>query len=246
VGIAVGCLLLIALLIVAVLCSPPEWLLRRTALAPSHVRFRFPVSQRLLAVTIDDGPHAATTSRILDVLREQQVAATFFPWTATAAAHPDLLRRMVTEGHELGNHLDNDHVCWDLPLEEFSTALRESDRVLRNFGGPVRWFRPPGALATSAQYREIVGWGYLPVLGNVYPYDARLPSVNFALAFVLWNVRPGAVIVLHDGPGRGDRTVRLLQRLLPALKRRGYLFATLTTLAGNATKTETATEFENA
>lgn len=231
-----GSLVALAFLIAAALFSPPEWLLRCSTFAPRHVDFGFSTTDRLVALTVDDGPSEDAADGLLDVLQQHGAHATFFPWSAAASGQPEFMRRLVSEGHELGNHLTGERACWDIPLEEFSQELLDADRVLREFGGPIRWFRPPGAMATSAQYREIVGWGYRPVLGNVYPYDARIPSVNFAFAFVLWNVRPGAVIVLHDGPGRGARTVRLLQRLLPALGRRGYRIVTLTDLAKHCTK----------
>jgi peptidoglycan/xylan/chitin deacetylase (PgdA/CDA1 family) len=69
--------------------------------------------------------------------------------------------------------------------------------------------------------------GYRCALGSVYPYDATIPSSKFAGRFVLRNVRPGAVIVLHDGGARGRRTVRTLRTVLPELRRRGYRVVTL-------------------
>jgi peptidoglycan/xylan/chitin deacetylase (PgdA/CDA1 family) len=73
--------------------------------------------------------------------------------------------------------------------------------------------------------------GYRCALGSIYPFDAQVPSPAFASAFILANVRDGAVIVLHDGAARGHRTAKTLQRVLPALRTRGYRVVSLSELA---------------
>jgi peptidoglycan/xylan/chitin deacetylase (PgdA/CDA1 family) len=76
--------------------------------------------------------------------------------------------------------------------------------------------------------------GYQCALGSLYPYDAEIPSSHFSSAFVLAHVRPGAIIVLHDGGARGRRTIAALRRLLPALRRRGLRVVTLSELTALA------------
>jgi len=72
--------------------------------------------------------------------------------------------------------------------------------------------------------------GFRCALGSIYPYDPHLPSARVAAAYILANVRPGAVIVLHEGGARGRRTVEALRRVLPALRARGYCIVTLSEL----------------
>jgi peptidoglycan/xylan/chitin deacetylase (PgdA/CDA1 family) len=75
--------------------------------------------------------------------------------------------------------------------------------------------------------------GYRCVLGSVYPFDTVIPSSLFATNFILWNVKPGAIIILHDRGKRGKRTIQTLKRILPELNRRGYNVVTLTELYQN-------------
>ncbi len=227
------------LIVLWLLLRPPVWLMRRITMAPAQVIFEAPNAGRVVALTIDDGPDPSATPGLLAALREHDAHATFFPWATTAEKHGELLKKIVAEGHELGNHLLEDNHCWELPLEKFTHDLRAADRILR-VGGPVRWFRPPGGMATSAQYREIQGWGYRSALASVYPYDHSHAWANFSAAFVLWNVRPGGIIVLHDGPRRGLRTVRVLRRILPKLKQRGYRVVTLSALMAAAEESSNA------
>jgi peptidoglycan/xylan/chitin deacetylase (PgdA/CDA1 family) len=72
--------------------------------------------------------------------------------------------------------------------------------------------------------------GYRCALGSVYPFDAAIPSVGFAARYIIWNAKPGAIIVLHDGEERGTRTARVLSRVLPELQQRGFRIVSLSEL----------------
>jgi peptidoglycan/xylan/chitin deacetylase (PgdA/CDA1 family) len=102
--------------------------------------------------------------------------------------------------------------------------------VLGRFG-PVRWLRPASGWYDDTMLDTIEREGYRCALGSVYPYDAHQSSARFSAAYVSSNVRPGAVVVLHDGPDRGRRTAEVLRRVVPPLRARGYHVVTLTELA---------------
>lgn len=95
-----------------------------------------------------------------------------------------------------------------------------------------RWLRPASGWYDDAMLDTIERAGFRCALGSVHPYDPHVPSARFAAAYVLSNVRPGAVIVLHEGDDRGRRTVEVLRRVLPVLRARGYRVVTLSELAG--------------
>jgi peptidoglycan/xylan/chitin deacetylase (PgdA/CDA1 family) len=139
------------------------------------------------------------------------------------------VRAIVTGGHELGNHLTRDEPSVELTAEEFEADARAAGAVLERFA-PVRWLRPGSAFYNATMLATIARLGYRCALGSVYPYDPQLPSSRLATAYILAHARPGAIIVLHEGGGRGRRTVRTLARVLPVLRARGYRVVTLSTL----------------
>ena len=90
----------------------------------------------------------------------------------------------------------------------------------------MRWLRPGFGWVDDEMLRTMERAGYRCALGSIYPYDAHLASVRLSVAYVLSNVRPGAVIVLHEGGERGRRTIEVLRTVLPALAARGYRVVT--------------------
>jgi peptidoglycan/xylan/chitin deacetylase (PgdA/CDA1 family) len=119
--------------------------------------------------------------------------------------------------------------------------VREAGTVLRRFG-PVRWLRPGSAWYTAAMLAIVEQEGCRCALGSVYPYDAHVPSARLSAAFILAHVRPGAVIVLHEGGGRGRRTLRVLRRVLPALHARGYRVVSLSELVARGRRASNPTD----
>ena len=224
---AVGVAVLAAL--VVALWTAPRWLVPHIAARSPRCLYIVPTHERVVALTLDDGPDAVYTRGILDVLRAHDARATFFLISSRVAGNEPVVTAAVAEGHELGNHLTRDEASIRLPPDAFAAAVEEAGRVLRDFA-PVRWLRPASGWYDDPMLGTIERAGYRCALGSVYPYDAHLPSARFAAAYVLSNARPGAVIVLHDGGDRGRRTIEVLRRVLPVLRARGYQVVTLSEL----------------
>ena len=184
------------------------------------VLFQVDTPAPLVALTIDDGPSSATPE-ILEVLREFGVHATFFVVGDHVADHPELTRRMVDEGHELGHHMMVDEPSIDLSPDTFRSRFREMARILDGMGGS-RVFRPASGWYDERMVRDAESLGYRTVLGSVYPFDAQLPFPGLASWYVRRWSAPGAILVLHDGPERGRRTARVLRTVLADLLDRGY------------------------
>jgi peptidoglycan-N-acetylglucosamine deacetylase len=212
------------------LWTAPRWLVARIAARSPRCLYLVPTRQRAVALTIDDGPDPAHTRDILDVLRVHDARATLFLISSRVAGNEALVAAAVAEGHELGNHLTRDEPSNRLRPDAFAAAIREADRVLGRFG-TVRWLRPASGWYTDVMLDTIEHEGHRCALGSIYPYDAHQPSARLSAAYVLSNVRPGAVIVLHDGGSRGRRTVEVLRRVLPVLRARGYSVISLSELA---------------
>ena len=206
--------------------GPPVWLVDLLSAAFPGCLYRVRTTERVIALTLDDGPDEVTTPEILAELRRYDAKATFFLIGERISGREPVVRRLVEEGHELGNHFMRDRPAILLDAEELARDLDQSHTLLTAFA-PVRWARPGSGWYSRQVIEAMSRRGYRCALGSVYPYDATIPSSPFASRFLLRNVRPGAVIVLHDGGARGRRTVRTLRAVLPELRRRGYRVVTL-------------------
>ena len=217
----------------AALVLHPRWLIEALARRSPRVLFFVETERRAVALTIDDAPDATTTSRILDVLKRHDAHATFFIIAGRVAGNQALVRRIVDEGHELGNHLMRDEPSISLPPGEFERQLLASHGILSAYAD-VRWFRPGSGWFDDTMLATLRRHGYSCALGSVYPLDTAIPSSWFAAGFIRSNVQPGSIIILHDGGTRGFRTAAVLDAILPKLEARGFDVVTLSMLTGPA------------
>jgi peptidoglycan/xylan/chitin deacetylase (PgdA/CDA1 family) len=224
--------LLIAALVSASSCRTTyQWEVRRRAHRDPEVLYYVDTQAKAVALTIDDGPDAVTTPKILDVLKQNDAHATFFIITGRVSGNEALLKRMVDEKHELGNHCTRNEASIRLSPEEFEKQLVQSNAVLARFGR-IRWFRPGHGSYNAVMLATLKRHGYRCALGSVYPFDPAIRWSWFSRRFILSNTRPGSIIILHDSGGMGKRTAKTLSKVLPALKKRGLRIVTLSELVG--------------
>ncbi|MEB3161546.1 MAG: chitin deacetylase family protein [Synechocystis sp.] len=222
-------LLIIILNFILILFFQPYWILAIIELFIPGVVYFAKTDDKLIALTIDDSPHNGTTPVILNILREHEVKATFFVISNQILANENIIQTMVADGHELGNHMTEDKPSIKLSPEEFETNLLEAHAIISRFD-ETRWFRPASGWYNSAMIKTAKKHGYQTALGSVFPYDTLIESTWFAINHILFNIRPGSIIVLHDGNSRGQNTAKTLAKILPILKTRGYTFVTLSEL----------------
>lgn len=211
-------------------CAPSRETLQAVAAHHPGALFSVATPDSVVALTLDDGPDLRRTSAVLDVLAEHGATATFFVIGRKAAEHPALLAQIAREGHELGNH------GWQTAPPVLLGATTTGEHIDRTAAvlapyGPVRWFRPGTGLYTTAIRDAAEARGYRIALGSVYPNDPWVWSVGRQARTILRDVRPGSVIVLHDGIGWRTRAPAVLARVLPELRRRGYRVVSLSELA---------------
>ncbi|MDP9396198.1 MAG: polysaccharide deacetylase family protein [Actinomycetota bacterium] len=186
----------------------------------------------VLALTIDDGPHPDTTPALLEVLGRHQARATFFLIGERAARHPELVRAIAADGHQLGNHLWQDRPTVRLPPEERARQLQQVDALLR-LHGDVSVFRPGSGWFTPRLLRQGSEMGYRCVLGSpwllVTEYDTDPQRQGRRLAA---RAHPGAVAVLHEGTRARTPVAVTADALLTALADRGSRSVTVRELLG--------------
>ena len=223
---AAGALVIIAL---AVIWTAPDWLVPRLARRYPGCLYQVPTNQKIVALTIDDGPDPTSTPAILDQLRRHGARATFFLITGRLKGQSRLMARLVREGHQLGNHFTQDRAGIRLDRQEFEADLLAAHRALLPWGHPV-WARPGSGWYSEEMVTVMRRHLSRCALGSVYPLDAAIPSVTWATQYILRHVEPGAIVILHDGGNRGKRTARTLAGVLPELRKRGYQVVTLSEL----------------
>jgi peptidoglycan-N-acetylglucosamine deacetylase len=197
-------------------------------------------SEHQIAITFDDGPDPEWTPKILDILKAANVKAAFFLVGVNAEHYPGLVRRIVDEGHEIGNHTyyhPNLADCWP---EHVRLELNATQLLIESITGrATTLFRPPYAADTSpSQLSELTplqiaqDLNYLVVLENIDPQDWAKPGVDIIVQRVKQQRRDGSIILLHDGGGNRAQTVEALPRILDWLHRRGDTVVSLSTLLG--------------
>jgi cellulose synthase/poly-beta-1,6-N-acetylglucosamine synthase-like glycosyltransferase/peptidoglycan/xylan/chitin deacetylase (PgdA/CDA1 family)/spore germination protein YaaH len=193
-----------------------------------------------VAITFDDGPDPRWTPKILDTLKAANVKAAFFLVGVNAERYPALVRRIVNEGHEIGNHTyyhPNLALCWP---EHIRLELNATQLLLETITGrATTLFRPPYAADTGpTQLSELAplkiaeDLNYLVVLENIDPQDWAKPGADIILRRIKQQRQDGSVILLHDAGGDRSQTVEALPRILDWLHTRGDTIVPLGTLLG--------------
>ncbi|MFC8093398.1 polysaccharide deacetylase family protein [Streptomyces sp. NPDC057301] len=178
-------------------------------------------------ITIDDGPHPQFTPQMLDVLEEYGARATFCVVGTQARRHPELVKRIVAEGHRLCNHSDSHDSTMDRKSKSYQEkeVLDAARTILKASGGvPATYYRAPGGAFTPYSRKLAAHHGMRPLGWNVDPRDWDLPGVDAIVRTVKSQLANGPTVLLHDGGGERAQSVEALRRLLPWLKKHGYSF----------------------
>jgi peptidoglycan/xylan/chitin deacetylase (PgdA/CDA1 family) len=188
-----------------------------------------------VAITIDDGPHPENALPLLDVLKAEKVPATFYVVGSEAKKHPEILRRMVAEGHEIGNHT-NDHLRLPgLTDPQVRNEIKDDEiNVHRAVPGyEIRTLRPPGGEFNERTAKRTKDLGYVTVLWSDTSGDYEDQSPDHIVDRVMDGLENGAIILLHDAhPG----TVRALPLLLRKIKARDYRTVTISEMVSHLPK----------
>jgi peptidoglycan-N-acetylglucosamine deacetylase len=186
-----------------------------------------PVTDKVVALTFDDGPWP-DTPQFLQVLQQTGVKATFCMIGRQVVAHPDWVRAVAAAGMTVCNHTVNHNQHLDRAKPEVVQAEIQggANDLVQVLGTAPKLYRPPGgALSTLIeddaiqQGQQVMGW-------NVDPSDYKKPGTDKIIATVMAQVRPGSIILLHDGGGDRSQTLAALPQTIATLTAQGYSFTT--------------------
>ncbi|MBO1417143.1 polysaccharide deacetylase family protein [Streptomyces sp. FH025] len=188
--------------------------------------FELDPGQRVVALTIDDGPDPRYTPTVLALLKQHGIRATFFLIGENAVEHQSLVREIADHGHHIANHTwthaDLRHMSDGAVRDELE---RTSDLLQRTTGRQPTWFRAPGGDWSPVALRASAALGLRNLGWSVDPRDWSRPGTSVIIDRVLKNVRPGSIVLNHDGGGDRSQTVAAMKAYLPVLLDSGYSFS---------------------
>lgn len=182
--------------------------------------------EKVVALTFDDGPDAGQTPRVLQILKESQAPACFFCIGEKAKGNEALLRRIIADGHLIGNH-SYSH-CNFFPIYQLK-QMKEDLQACRSAleaatSQPVSLFRPPFGVINPTIARATRQLGYKTIGWNIRTLDTQHPTPEKILRRIQKRLRPGSIILLHD-PLQGSEV--LLQQVIKLIKEQGYTIVRL-------------------
>jgi peptidoglycan/xylan/chitin deacetylase (PgdA/CDA1 family) len=185
------------------------------------------MSKRRIAIGFDDGP-SDYTPKVLRVLRQFGAHATFFEIGQETSGRSEVMRRVLAQGNEIGNHTLHHET------NPSSQSLAETNRLIRNATGfrPCD-FRPPDGKVNPGLVERAKGERLMTIDWDVDPRDWADPGVDAITSDVIHHARSGSIVVMHDGGGNRSETIEALPKVLSYFGHRGYQFVTVAELLGH-------------
>ena len=187
------------------------------------------VESNTVAMTFDDGPHPKFTPRLLDILKERGIKATFFVIGKCVAEYPDIAKRIVAEGHEIANHTWNHPQLPKLSPTALAAEITQTNDAIQQATGilPVTMRPPYGAINAGITKRLNEEYGLSVILWSVDPQDWKIRKADHVSSHIIKNAAPGAIILAHDIHAS---TIDAMPAALDALQAKGYKFVTVSEL----------------
>ena len=181
---------------------------------------------KAIALTFDDGPWPTTTKQILEILKKNNIKATFFWVGRYLQAYPDIGKQVAAAGHAIGNH------TWNHQYIKYNEegAAREIDRtsslIEELTGIQTSIFRPPGGILNNGLAAYAQKKNYAVVVWSADSLDWRALTESL-MDNVMRQAKSGGIVLMHDGGGNRARTVKALPDIIARLRKEGYIFVTV-------------------
>lgn len=182
--------------------------------------WQMPTNEKELYLTFDDGPHPTITPLVLDHLANYQAKATFFCIGDRVKRYPEIMKRILAEGHSIGNHTQHHINGWSSSVDAYL-----GDVQLASSSIPSKLFRPPYGRITRKQAEQLEAQGYKIIMWTILSadYDHSLP-IEECLRRVTKNIDNGNIYLFHDSEKGEKRMLNVLPQLLKQATAKGFLF----------------------
>lgn len=186
-------------------------------------------NEKVIALTFDDGPSPKNTAQILEILKKNNIKATFFMVGQMVKYFPQVAKQVAADGHVIGNHTWH-HWYFQMDGATASSEIdRTADIIYKTTGEKTTLFRPPGGFLNNGLAQYAKNEKYAVMMWSEQSGDAerRSPQVPGLVTNVLKQAKPGAIVLLHDGGGNRSKSVKALPEMIAGLKAQGYRFVTI-------------------
>jgi peptidoglycan/xylan/chitin deacetylase (PgdA/CDA1 family) len=190
--------------------------------------WRIPTEQQELYLTFDDGPVPGPTDFVLETLNRHNCKATFFCIGDNVRKHPEIFKKLVDNGHAIGNHTFNHLKGWNTSLDAYVKNVKACDREIQQFThiNSSKFFRPPYGRITRSQIMALQE--YKIIMWDVLTIDySRSKSPESCLKNSITATRNGSIIVFHDSVKAEKNMSYVLPRFIEHFQNRGYVFKAL-------------------
>jgi chitin deacetylase len=183
--------------------------------------------EKVIALTFDDGPWAESTAQILDILKKNNIKATFFVVGQMLKTYPELGKRIAFEGHVLGNHTWHHWYHYFNPQAAAFEIDNTSNLIYQTTGVKTTLFRPPGGIMHNGVADYARNKKYAIVMWSADSVDYSRPGVPRLIRNVTKQSKPGGIVLMHDGGGNRSDTVEALPQIISHFRKQGYRFVTI-------------------
>ncbi|TDU73275.1 peptidoglycan/xylan/chitin deacetylase (PgdA/CDA1 family) [Prosthecobacter fusiformis] len=187
------------------------------------------ITEKVVAMTFDDGPHPSLTPKLLDILKARNIKCTFFVIGKQTKMYPNIIRRMIAEGHEIANHTWTHASLTSRSDEQIRSELQQSEDALVEVANyRPHLIRPPyGAINARIKQLMFSEFGYSTIMWSVDPQDWRRPGVSVVTSRLVNGAHPGAIMLAHD---IHPPTIEAMPAMFDQLLAKGYQFVTVSQL----------------
>ncbi|WP_421721806.1 polysaccharide deacetylase family protein [Anaerobacillus alkaliphilus] len=192
--------------------------------------------QKMIAFTFDDGPNPVYTPQVLEIFQAVEGKATFYMIGEQMQKHPEIVRLVIDQGHEIGNHTFTHPMLTKLSLAESEAELKQADEIIFAMtGGKPTTFRPPYFDFNDEilSFSSSLGYSTIGAL-NPDALDWEQPGVNHIFEKSKNHCRNGSILLFHDGFGDRSETIEAVRKLVNELTEEGYQLVTVSELLQNA------------
>ncbi|OUL27715.1 polysaccharide deacetylase [Nostoc sp. T09] len=184
-------------------------------------------SEKVIALTFDDGPWPESTTQVLNILKKNNIKATFFVIGQNVKNYPNLLKRENAEGHVIGNHTWHHWYQFMNPQTAAYEIDHTADLINQITGVKTNLFRPPGGFMHNGVADYARNSKYAIILWSSDSVDYSRPAVPRLINNVFRKSKPGGIVLMHDGGGNRSRTVQALPEIIAKFRKEGYRFVTI-------------------